>query len=130
MEYFHPERTELIGESGYIETLCGIRERLAPYLLTERFASFDGTELSWEGYLAENARGAVVILHGFTEFPGKYLEMAWIILTTMCMICTALSSASGTIAGHFRCTSMRTPWAAVSVRGTCRNIRASLPRQC
>ena len=53
MEYFHPERTELIGESGYIETLCGIRERLAPYLLTERFASFDGTELSWEGYLAE-----------------------------------------------------------------------------
>ena len=80
MEYFHPERTELIGESGYIETLCGIRERLAPYLLTERFASFDGTELSWEGYLAENARGAVVILHGFTEFPGKYLEMAWYFL--------------------------------------------------
>lgn len=80
MEYFHPEQTNLIEESGYIETLCGIRERLAPCRLAERFASFDGTELSWEGYLAENARGAVVILHGFTEFPGKYLEMTWYFL--------------------------------------------------
>ena len=80
MKYFHPERTDLIDESRYIETLNGIRERLTPYLLTERFASFDGTELGWEGYLAENAAGAVVILHGFTEFPGKYLEMAWYFL--------------------------------------------------
>lgn len=80
MNYFHPERTELIEESDYIETLTAIRERLAPYLLTERFASFDGTQLVWEGYLAENARGAVVILHGFTEFPGKYLEMTWYFL--------------------------------------------------
>lgn len=81
MKYFRPNhQANLLEEETYLETLRGIRQRLLPYRLTGSFPSFDGTELRWEGYLVENARGAVVILHGFTEFPGKYLEMTWYFL--------------------------------------------------
>ena len=81
MEFFHPgNETVLLEENGYIETLTAIQKRLEPFRLSGSFSSFDGTRLGWEGYLAENAVAAVVILHGFTEFPGKYLEMAWYFL--------------------------------------------------
>lgn len=81
MKTFRPShQTILLEEETYLETLRSIRQQLLPYRLTGSFASFDGTELRWEGYLAENARGTVVILHGFTEFPGKYLEMTWYFL--------------------------------------------------
>lgn len=81
MELFHPEpdRT-LLKEETYIESLEAIRARLRNCRVAEQFTSFDGIKLRWEGYLTENARAAVVILHGFTEFPEKYLELTWYFL--------------------------------------------------
>ena len=81
MELFHPmPDTALLSEETYIELLEDIQVRLQPCRVDEQFTSFDGTRLRWSGYFAENARAAVVILHGFTEFPEKYLELTWYFL--------------------------------------------------
>lgn len=78
MEYFHPQPdAALLDEETYIASLEAVRERLQPCRMEEDFTSFDGAKLHWQGYLTENARAAVVILHGFTEFPEKYLELTW-----------------------------------------------------
>ena len=45
-----------------------------------KFAGFDGEELYYEYFQAENSRGSVVILHGLSEFTGKYHEFAWYLL--------------------------------------------------
>lgn len=44
------------------------------------FQGFDGKELYYEYFQAENSRGAVVIVHGLSEFTKKYHEFSWYLL--------------------------------------------------
>ncbi len=44
-------------------------------------SSHDGCAIHYEYYLAQNPKGAVVIVHGFTEFARKYEELTWYFLS-------------------------------------------------
>lgn len=44
------------------------------------FSGFDGESLYYEYYQAQGSKGAVVVLHGLSEFTAKYHEFAWYLL--------------------------------------------------
>ena len=44
------------------------------------FAGFDDRPIYYEYFQAEGSRGAVVVVHGLSEFTGKYHEFAWYLL--------------------------------------------------
>lgn len=70
--------TELIREQGYEKTM---REVVEPELAAMReeidLPLADGGTLHAELYDRHEARGTVVILHGYTESGEKFREMAW-----------------------------------------------------
>ena len=67
-------------EEAFPEAMSGISEELARYRQEGTFSGFDGQSLYYEYFLAPDSRGAVVILHGLSEFTGKYHEFAWYLL--------------------------------------------------
>ncbi len=78
---FQPSyRIDLVTEADYASQMERIEAQLRECRIDGSFASFDALQLYWEGYLVSAPRGTVVILHGFTEFPGKYREMSWYFL--------------------------------------------------
>ena len=66
----------LINEKGYAETM---KNEIEPYLAEIRtegyFSSFDGNNIHYEFHKTANAKGTVVLVHGFTEFAEKFREM-------------------------------------------------------
>lgn len=46
------------------------------------FCGFDGKPLYYEYYQGKQSRGAVVIVHGLSEFTAKYHEFAWYLLSS------------------------------------------------
>ena len=42
-----------------------------------KFSSFDGNDIFYRYYLNENAKGNLVVVHGFTENSEKFLEMIY-----------------------------------------------------
>lgn len=44
------------------------------------FAGADGQQLYYEYFQCENSRGAVIVVHGLSEFTAKYHEFAWYML--------------------------------------------------
>ena len=69
---------ELLGEDDYREAM---RTRVQPWLQdcvqAEDITGFDGTRLRCYHAAPEQAKGLVVMVHGFCEFFGKYHETAW-----------------------------------------------------
>lgn len=67
-------------EEAFPAAMAEILQQLSLYRQEGMFSGFDGKALYYEYFLAENSRGAVVILHGLSEFTGKYQEFAWYLL--------------------------------------------------
>ena len=70
----------VLGEETFREQMLAITEQLNLCRKSGDFTGFDGKRLYFEYYQAENSRGAVVIVHGLSEFTGKYHELAWYLL--------------------------------------------------
>ena len=68
----------LVDEKNYAAEM---QNEIEPYLEKIRtegnFSSFDGKNIHYEAHTIENAKGNVVIVHGFTEFAEKFREMAY-----------------------------------------------------
>jgi lysophospholipase len=74
--YYSPNKNPLfIPDKEFEKEYPALEASILPYAHTGRLASYDGLELEYEYYLAENATASVVIVHGFTEFIRKYREM-------------------------------------------------------
>ena len=67
-------------EEAFSQTMADISGQLALYRQEGTFSGFDGRPLYYEYFLAQQSRGAVVILHGLSEFTGKYHEFTWYLL--------------------------------------------------
>ncbi len=70
----------VLAEEEFKEQRNTIEQQLAPCQQEGGFRGFDGKNLYYEYFLAENSRGAVVIVHGLSEFTRKYYELAWYLL--------------------------------------------------
>lgn len=68
----------LVDEKNYAEVM---QREIEPFLAEIRtdgfFSSFDGNNIHYEAHTIDDAKGTVVIVHGFTEFAEKFREMAY-----------------------------------------------------
>lgn len=69
---------KLIDEKNYEAVM---KSEIEPYLQSirrdEYFESFDGNKIHFEAYKHENAKAAVLVLHGFTESAEKFREVSY-----------------------------------------------------
>ncbi len=70
----------VLPEETFREQMTAITQQLLQCRKTGNFEGFDGASLYYEYFQAEDSRGAVVILHGLSEFTEKYHEFAWYLL--------------------------------------------------
>lgn len=70
----------VLKEDTFREDMSAVSQQLDACRVDGTFAGFDGKELYYEYFQVENSRGAVVIVHGLSEFTGKYHEFAWYLL--------------------------------------------------
>ena len=68
----------LVDEKDYAAVMQGEVEPFLAEIRTEGyFTSFDGKNVHYEAHTIDNAKGNVVVVHGFTEFAEKFREMAY-----------------------------------------------------
>ena len=78
---FRPDyQFSVFAEEEFAEKFREAAAQMEPCRQEGFFHSFDGKDLYYEYFLAENSRGAVVILHGLSEFTKKYHEFAYYLL--------------------------------------------------
>ena len=70
----------VLKEESFREEMAAISEQLDKCRVEGTFSGVDGQPLYYEYFLAEGSRGAVVVVHGLSEFTGKYHEFAWYLL--------------------------------------------------
>lgn len=75
------KQVHYLQEAGY---RANMKKVVEPYLRRYRrcgsFTSFDGTQIFFVTYIQKNAKGSIVISHGFSEFAEKYNEMVFYFL--------------------------------------------------
>ena len=69
-----------LPEETFREEMALVSEQLNLCRKEGTFPGFDGKLLHYEYFQAENSRGAIVVVHGLSEFTGKYHEFAWYML--------------------------------------------------
>lgn len=78
---FSPEYTlNIIKEKDFPSRIKQIENELASCCNSGYFNSFDGKQLYYEYFLAENSRASIIIVHGLSEFTKKFYELAWYFL--------------------------------------------------
>ena len=69
---------EFLGEDNFIEIMKTANKEWRNKCVTRgKIRSFDNTELNYYFAIPDNATKAVVLVHGFCEFWGKFHEYAW-----------------------------------------------------
>lgn len=81
MERSSPSPLRILTEENFNENMSAITEQLALCRREGEFSGFDSKPLYYEYFRRPGSRGAVVIVHGLSEFTGKYHEFAWYLLT-------------------------------------------------
>ena len=66
----------VFSEETYAQRLRGLEEALGQVKQSGTLRTYDGLALYYEHFPLENAKGCVVLIHGFTEFSEKYHELA------------------------------------------------------
>lgn len=73
---FLPDYTlQILPEASFGEAIAAVEQTLAACKQAGRFTAFDGVEIYYEYFLAQDSRASVVIVHGLSEFIGKFYEM-------------------------------------------------------
>ncbi len=70
----------VLSEDTFPEEMAAISVKLDQCRQEGTFQGFDGKPLYYEYFQTQESRGAVVIVHGLSEFTGKYHEFAWYLL--------------------------------------------------
>ncbi len=70
----------ILQEETFKENMAAVMEQLDACHKEGTFSGFDGQTLYYECYRRPESRGAVVIVHGLSEFTKKYQEFAWYLL--------------------------------------------------
>ena len=70
----------VLHEEEYKQKMTEISAQLEQCRKEGTCQGFDGQKLYYEFFQAQDSRGAVVVVHGLSEFTGKYHEFAWYLL--------------------------------------------------
>ena len=67
-----------LGEDNFIDIMKTQNKAWREKYVTQgKFKSFDGTQLNYYYAIPDSAKRAIVLVHGFCEFWGKFHEYAW-----------------------------------------------------
>lgn len=81
MKYYVPDyRLNIIAEEDFSDAIVNIEEELEKIKVQGKFKAFDGIDIYYEYFLAENSKGTVVVVHGLSEFTKKFYEFAYYML--------------------------------------------------
>ena len=79
--HFVPDyQLKILSENEFSEQIEHIDRELDKYRISGFFNSFDGQQIFYEYFLAENSRASVVLVHGLSEFTKKYYEVTYYFL--------------------------------------------------
>lgn len=78
----HPSRAPLciLSEAEFEQKISTIDQQLAQCRQTGEFEGVHAARLYYECFQRPDSRGAVVVVHGLSEFTEKYHEFAWYLL--------------------------------------------------
>jgi len=80
MKYTPDYQLNILPEEGYEDSIAHVEEKLDEIKHSGSFTAFDGINIYYEYFLAENSRGSVVIVHGLSEFTRKFYELIYYFL--------------------------------------------------
>ena len=80
MKYIPDFSLKIIEEDKFSESIKIIEEELERVKVCGNFKAFDGINIYYEYFLAENSRASVVIVHGLSEFTKKFYEFIYYLL--------------------------------------------------
>ena len=73
---------EIFDEDTYFDKMSEVESVLGRCCNNGHFKSFDGNNIYYEYYIAENAKANIVLVHGYTEFSKKYHELCFYLLNS------------------------------------------------
>lgn len=73
-------KLNILSEDEFSNEIGTIELDLEKYAVKDCLKSFDGSEIAYEYFLADNSKASIVLIHGFTEFYKKLYEMTWYFL--------------------------------------------------
>ena len=77
MRFVPSYKLNILSEENYAESMHNISKQLEEVRISGKFKSFDGVNLHYEYFLAENSKGNLVIVHGLSEFTLKFYELIY-----------------------------------------------------
>ncbi len=80
MHFSPSHQLHILPEETFAQDMAQVEAVLDACRHSGRIASFDGLELFYEYFLAENSVGTIVVVHGLSEFTKKFYELAWYFL--------------------------------------------------
>ena len=80
MKHTPSYQLSILQEATFSEEMAAVAAQLADCRQEGTFCGFDGKELYYEYFQVQESRGAIVLVHGLSEFTGKYHEFAWYLL--------------------------------------------------
>ena len=67
----------ILSEEEFSSKIVEIEEDLAKVKVSGTYQAFDGIDIAYEYFLAENSKASVVIVHGLSEFTRKFYEFIY-----------------------------------------------------
>ncbi len=80
MKFIPSYKFSVIPEEEFPTAIKDIEQKLEEIKVSGNFKAFDGTNMYYEYFLAENSTASVVIVHGLSEFTKKFYEFAYYLL--------------------------------------------------
>ena len=80
MKIFPNYQLSVLQEEAFAETMSHVSKQLHQCRQEGTFAGVGEAPLYYEYFQTQESRGAVVVVHGLSEFTGKYHEFAWYLL--------------------------------------------------
>lgn len=80
MEYQSGYQLNIIADEAFADSMDTIRRQLDTCRVSGFFTGADNAQLYYEYFPVAKPRGAVVMLHGMSEFTCKHYELAWYLL--------------------------------------------------
>lgn len=77
MRYIPSYQLNIFPEENFAAQIISVEEKLGEIVNIGSFTAFDGVNIHYEYFLAENSRGNVVIVHGLSEFTKKFYEIIY-----------------------------------------------------
>ena len=80
MKYVPDYKLNIISEEEFPSAILNIEKELEKIKVQGKFKAFDGIDIYYEYFLAENSKASVVVVHGLSEFTKKFYEFAYYML--------------------------------------------------